>query len=202
MGIRRGQDWGSSGDLPDGGVIVASDAEARRIVEQARRRGDPIPTLGLAGGDLCRTLGGTGDISRLHEGGHTVRCDLGSVLIDGRIHWFTAHLLAMRSLLSGRFVVVMNAAFAGHWNLGPRAHPGDGLLDVSDGSLSPPQRLRAARRARTGTHLPHPDIATSRVAAFSASFERPVRVALDGVRVGTARKLAVRIERDALRVVI
>ena len=202
MGIRRGKDWGVSGELPDGGVVVASDVEARQVVEQARRRGDPIPTLGLAGGDLCRTLGGTGNIARLHDGGHTVTCDLGSVLLDGRIHWFTAHLIAMRSPLAGRFVVVMNAAFAGPWNLGPRAHPGDGLLDVSDGNPSLPQRLRAARRLRSGTHLPHPDIAPSRVGAFSASFERPVRVSLDGRPVGTARKLAVRIEKDALTVVI
>jgi hypothetical protein len=202
MGIGRGRDWGSAGDLPDGGVIVGNDAEARRLVTDARRRGEPIPTLGLAGGDLCRTLGGTGDVQRLATHGHTVTCDLGSVLVDGRIHWFTAHLVALHSRLAGRFVVVMNAAFIGSWNLGPRAHPGDGLLDVSDGNLRPSQRIRAVRRLRSGTHLPHPDIATSRVDAFSASFERPVRVLLDGVRVGTARKLAIRVEKDALTVVI
>lgn len=202
MGIGRGRDWGRSGELPDGGLIVGDDAEARQIVTAARRRGEPIPTLGLAGGDLCRTLGGAGDVGRLRSGGHTVACDLGSVLLDGRIHWFTAHLVALHSRLAGRFVVVMNAAFIGSWNLGPRAHPGDGLLDVSEGNLPLSQRLRAVRRLRSGTHLPHPDIATSRIEAFSTSFERPVRVLLDGVRVGTARKLAVRVERDALTVVV
>lgn len=129
-------------------------------------------------------------------------CDLGSVLLDGRIHWFTAHLVARRSRLTGRCVAVMNAAFLGSSNLGPRAHPGDGLLDVSDGNLGPIQRLGAARRLRTGTHLPHPDIATSRVAAFSTTFERPVPVLLDGEHAGTVRKLAVRVEKDALRVVV
>lgn len=202
MGIVRGRDWGRSGELPDGGLIVGDDAEARQIVTAARRRGEPVPTLGLAGGDLCRTLGGAGDVDRLRSGGHTVACDLGSVLLDGRIHWFTAHLVALHSRLAGRFVVVMNAAFIGSWNLGPRAHPGDGLLDVSEGNLPLSQRVRAVRRLRSGTHLPHPDIATSRVEAFSTSFERPVRVLLDGVRVGTARKLAVRVERDALTVVV
>ena len=202
MGIRRGGDWGRPGVLPDGGVVVRGDAEARAVAEAARRRGEPIPVLGLAGGDLCRTLGGTGNTGRLRGNGHTVTCDLGSVLLDGRIHWFTAHLVARHSWLAGRALVVMNAAFLGRWNLGPRAHPGDGLLDVSDGSLPPAQRLAAWRRLRSGTHLPHPAITTRRVAAFSADFERPVPVLLDGVRVGKARNVVVRVEPDALTVVV
>ena len=202
MGIRRGGDWGRPGVLPDGGVVVHSDAEARAVVTEARRSGRPIPVLGLAGGDLCRTLGGTGNAARLRSGGHTVTCDLGSVLLDGRIHWFCAHLVARQSWLGGRVLVVMNAAFYRRWNLGPRAHPGDGLLDVSDASLPPAQRLLAWRRLRSGTHLPHPDIATRRLAAFSIDMERPVPVLLDGVRAGKARNLVVRLEPDALTVVV
>ncbi len=202
MGIRRGGNWGSPGELPDGGVIVTSDAEARRVVEDARRRGDPLPTLGLAGGDLCRTLGGSGDVARLRGGGSVLTCDLGSVLLDGRIHWFTAHLIARHTWLGGRVLVVMNAAFVGRWNLGPRAHPGDGLLDISDADPPLRQRLGAWRRLPSGTHVPHPDIATSRLASFSTSFERPVPVLLDGVAAGVARTLTVRVEADALRVVV
>ena len=202
MGIRRGRDWGAAGELPDGGVIVASDAEARRVVEAARRRNEPPPVLGLTGGDLCRTLGGSGDAARLRAGGTVVTCDLGAVLLDGRLHWFTAHLVARHSWLAGRALVVMNAAFVGRWNLGPRAHPGDGLLDVSDARLSFRQRLGAWRRLPSGTHLPHPAIAMRRVSAFSTTFDRPVPVLLDGVAAGTARKLAVRVESDALTVVV
>ena len=202
MGIRRGGDWGTGGRLPDGGVVVASDGEAREVVEAARRSGEALPVLGLAGGDLCRTLGGSGDRGRLHEGGSALTCDLGSVLLDGRIHWFTAHLVARRSWLSGRVLVVMNAAYLGRWNLGPRAHPGDGLLDISDGSLPLRQRLGAWRRLPSGTHLPHPAITTARRAAFSTSFERPVPVLLDGVPVGRARTITVRVESDALTVIV
>lgn len=202
MGIRRGRNWGSPGELPDGGLIVTSDAEARQVVEEARRRGEPLPTLGLAGGDLCRTLGGTGDLARLRTGGSLLACDLGSVLLDGRIHWFIAHLIARHTWLGGRTLAVMNAAFLGDWNLGPRAHPGDGLLDISDADLALRQRLAAWRRLPSGTHLPHPDIATSRLGSFSTSFERPVPVLLDGVAVGRARTLTIRVEADALRVVV
>lgn len=172
------------------------------MVETARRRGEPVPVLGLAGGDLCRTLGGRGDLARLAAGGALLTCDLGSVLLDGRIHWFTAHLVARRSWLAGRVLVVMNAAYLGRWNLGPRAHPGDGLLDISDAGLSLRQRLAAWRRLPAGTHLPHPAIATTRRAAFSTTFERPVPVLLDGVPVGRASTITVRVESDALTVVV
>ena len=202
MGIRRGADWGTRGELPDGGVIVTSDGEAREVVEAARRRGEAVPVLGLAGGDLCRTLGGSGDLARLRDGGSVLTCDLGSVLLDGRIHWFTAHLVARRSWLTGRTLVVMNAAFLGRWNLGPRAHPGDGLLDISDANLPPRQRLAAWRRLPTGTHVPHPAIDTARRATFSTSFERPVPVVLDGVPAGRAHRITVRVESDALTVVV
>ncbi len=183
-------------------MVVSSDAEAREVVEAARRSGEAVPVLGLAGGDLCRTLGGGGDLARLRDGGSVLTCDLGSVLLDGRIHWFTAHLVARRSWLSGRVLVVMNAAFLGRWNLGPRAHPGDGLLDISDASLPLRQRLAAWRRLPTGTHLPHPAISTARRATFSTSFEHPVPVLLDGVPAGRAQRITVRVESDALTVVV
>lgn len=202
MGIRRGVDWGGTGALPEGGVVVSSDREAREVVEAARRAGGPVPVLGLAGGDLCRTLGGGGDPARLRNGGALATCDLGSVLLDGRIHWFTAHLVVRRTWLFGRVLVVMNAAFMERWNLGPRAHPGDGLLDISDANLPLRQRLAAWRRLRTGTHLPHPGITTARRAAYSTSFERPVPVLLDGTPVGRARRITVRVESDALTVVV
>ena len=35
----------------------------------ARRTGEPVPTLGLLGGDLCRTVGGQGDEARLPRPG-------------------------------------------------------------------------------------------------------------------------------------
>src|SRR3546814_10527940 len=84
----RISDWSSdvcSSDLPHG-VVVRSDAEARAIVTAARRAGEPIPPLGLLGGDLCRTLGGSGDEPRLRsETATRLTVDIGSVLVDGRL---------------------------------------------------------------------------------------------------------------------
>src|SRR5690606_21746422 len=66
--IRKGEPWGEPGALPEDGIVVRSDAEARAVVTAARRAGEPVPPLGLLGGDLCRALGGTGDEARLRSG--------------------------------------------------------------------------------------------------------------------------------------
>jgi len=203
MAIRKGEAWGAPAPLPDDGVVVASDAEARAVVTAARNDKRPLPTLGLLGGDLCRTLGGLGDPSRLRSAeAVTFPVDLGEVLLDGRLFLFVAHLVARRRAWRGRAVVVMNAAWLGPLNLGPKAHPGDGLLDLSDGALGWRDRVEARRRARVGAHLPHPAIATRRTRAAQLHFERPVPVRLDGELVGAFRDLSVRVEPDALRVVV
>lgn len=203
MTVERGVDWGRPGGLPADGVVVADDAEARAVVEEARRAGRPPPPLGLLGGDLCRTLGGRGDAARLRsEGAVTFTVDLGSVLVDGRRHWFVAHLVARRSWWRGRIVAVMNAQWLGDWDLGPRAHPGDGLLDVTDADPPLRDRLQARTRLPTGTHLPHPAITTRRVRAWQTDLDPPLDVWLDGTRVGRARALSVRVEPDALTVVV
>ena len=205
MTVRKGEAWGEAGGLPPGGVIVAGDAEARAVVEAARRAGDPVPPLGLVGGDLCRTLGGRGDRARLAGGGGVrVPVDLGSVLVDGRHHWFVAHLVARRSWWRGRVVAAMNAEFLGPWDVAPRAHPGDGLLDVVDAApgLSLRDRVRARRRLPYGGHLPHPAIAVSRRPAVQIDLDAPTPVWLDGERVGEARRLSVRLEPDALVCVV
>jgi hypothetical protein len=203
--VRRGETWGSAGGLPPGGVVVASDAEARRVVEAARRAGDPVPALGVLGGDLCRTLGGRGDRDRLDGPDAAVLpVDLGSVLLEGRQHWFVAHLVARRPWWWGRIVAAMNAEFLGGWDVAPRAHPNDGVLDLFDvaASMSPTDRLKARRRLPAGGHLPHPAIATSRRAAAQFELDRPTPVWLDGERMGEFRRLSVRVEPDALVCVV
>jgi diacylglycerol kinase family enzyme len=203
--IRRGEAWGEIGGLPPGGAIVHRDADARQVVEAARRAGEPVPALGLVGGDLCRTLGGRGDLARLDRGESArLPVDLGSVLVDGRQHWFVAHLVARRSWWWGRIVAAMNAEFLGDWDVAPRGHPNDGMLDLFDvaASMSLTDRWKARRRLPTAGHLPHPAIAASRRSAVQVEFAVPTPVWLDGERVGEARRLSVRVEPDALVCVV
>jgi hypothetical protein len=203
--VEKGRPWGEPGDLPAGGVLVRSDAEAADAVTRARRAGEEVPALGLLGGDLCRTVGGRGDEARLAPGGGSVRlpCDLGAALLDGRLHWFVAHLVARRSWWRGRLFAAMNAQWLGRWDVAPRAHPGDGLLDVLDvPALGPGDRWKAWRRLPSGTHVPHPGIRQQRAAAVQATFDPPLPVWLDGRPVGAVRHVSVRLEPDALLVVV
>lgn len=56
------------------------------------------------------------------------------------------------------------------------------------------------KRARTGTHLPHPQISTRHVAQLSTAFGRPLVIWVDGVRWGSAVDLTITVEPDALTV--
>lgn len=162
-----------------------------------------MPVMGLTGGDLARTVGASPEGERLRSPeAMTLPMDLGSVLIDGRQHWFVAHLVARRSWLRGRIVAVMNAQWIGRWDMAPRSHPNDGILDVFDADLSLDDRLKARSRLVTGTHVPHPGIRQRRVDAVQFEFERPTPVFLDGERIGSARNLSIRVEPDAWTAVV
>jgi len=203
MAIRKGEAWGSPGALAPGSPVVDSDAGLRAIVEQARRTQTPIPMVGLVGGDLCRTVGGPGDHRRLTGGGVILPIDVARADIDGTTHWFCSHLVARRSWWFGRAVAVMNSQWLGDWDLGPRSHPNDGLLDLTDGTLPVGDRREARRRARTGTHLPHPALRAARSAHHELSFDPPLDVWLDGQRVARkVRSVVVTVEPDAAEIVV
>jgi hypothetical protein len=194
--ISKGSAYGEPGvSLPADGVRCADDAAARHAVEAARRRGTPPPVLGLLGGDLARTLGGHGSLDVAFP------IDLGQVLVDGRLHHFVAHCV-IRTRTWSRVIAAGNAQWIGTWNAWPKGHPNDGRLDVLDASLPLGQRWQARRRLPTGTHLPHPGITVSRTAATTFELPRPLEVRCDGEVVGRGTTIALRIEPDALRVVV
>lgn len=195
MTVRKGAPYGEPASLPHDAVMVHSDAEARATLEAARTDGRPFPVLALAGGDLCHTLGGSGRFVTAFP------VDLGEVLVDGRLHLFTAHLVARARWWSYAFVA-MNAQWWAHWNLGPRAHPGDGLLDTYEARLGVADRRKVHRRLHHGAHLPHPGIRERRLPAVQVELPRPLPVEVDGEVVGRGRLLSVRVRPDALRVVV
>ena len=199
-----GVDFGEAGEIPPDAVAADGDAAAGRIVAEARRAGRPVPPVVLAGGDLARTLGL--DPARAAAPrpaaatGARFRVDVGAALVDGRLHWFVAHLVARRSWWRGRLLVAANASFIGRWNAAPRSHPGDGRLDVFDADPPLTVRLAARRRLPSGDHVPHPDITQRRTAASQHDLNPPLDVYLDGRRLARARTLSLRVEAGALEV--
>ena len=203
MTIGKGQVWGQPGPLPDDGVLVRTDAEASAAIAVARADGTALPILGLVGGDLARTCGATGDEDRLRgSDAQRLPVDLGIVAIDGVEVPFVAHVVVRRRTWLGPIVVAMNAQFIGRADVAPRSHPNDGRLDVLAADLALGQRWEARRRLATGTHVPHPGVRERRVRDAELPVARGAEVWVDGVRRGRPARVEVRIEPDALTVVV
>lgn len=201
MPISRGSDYGEMAPLPSDAPIVSDDWSLRALVLEHRRGGVPTPTVGLLGGDLCRTLGGVGDRARLSsDEARTFSVDLGTAVCDGLSTVFVAHLVAGRPFAGG--TAVLQAQWLGDMDLGPRSHPADGRLDVTTGRLRWRQRRTALRRARTGAHLPHPDLEHRQLVEVLIESDRPRPVVVDGRAIGRFRRVEIGLEPDALRVVV
>ena len=206
MTIRRGEEWGVVGTVPTPLPVFADDAALFRFLNEANRDRRVVPVVALTGGDLWRTLGGSADRPPPAPGeqGMLLPVDLGTVLTDDADVFFAAHLVVRRSWWRGEVVAVMNAEFIGRWDVAPRSHPNDGVLDVVRVApeMAIGDRWKARRRLPTGTYLPHPHIDQHRLPEVHFELERPLDVTIDGVSVGRQRRLSVGVVPDGLIVVI
>jgi len=177
-------------------VRADSDADLARRAGRAEADGHRLAAQ-VGPGDVLRTLGLT--VPRPPAERLRYSVDLGWASLGGGPPLpFVAHLCAHRPLWRGPFALAMNCAWRGSWYLGPRAHPNDGLLDVTwSAGLAARQRLLARRRVSTGSHLPHPDLRVERVARWHHRFTRPMPVALDGQRHGSHLEVEVWVTPDS-----
>ncbi|MGH1490992.1 MAG: hypothetical protein ACRBK7_16625 [Acidimicrobiales bacterium] len=230
MTIEKGQAWGIPAPDVKPEHSAGNDAELASLAGAAVAEGHPL-VASVTAGDLLATLGlsqprpiderfaypidlGQAFLRSESDGLEAGPFPFVAHLIvghAGRSPW-PASFGPLADLIGGAIaralghgvpctVAAMNAAWLGDLRLGPKAHPNDGLLDVTEGQVGFRERREAVSRARSGSHLPHPALSTSRVAQWSASFDRPRSVSLDGVAKG--RFMAVRIELvpDAITVV-
>jgi hypothetical protein len=190
MTIRPGDDWGELVAIPDDLVDADSDAALAACVTRGDRR-----AVRVRGGDLLATLGGPVPGDRVRR----LPIDLLRVTADDRSYVAVAHVVARRSWWRGPVLAVMNVDRLGHWDVAPRAHPNDGRADIVEiaAAMGPRARWQAWRRLPTGTHVPHPQLATRRAKRVEWTFERPLRLWVDGVARGTVRSLRVEVEPDA-----
>lgn len=189
MAIERGSDWGSPGRLPPESPDATSDAALAALIAAGTR------SVRLHGGDVARTVG-VNDASLARDAAVLLPIDAIEVSIDGDTTIAVAHVLV--GSRRRPHVAVMNAAFVGRLNLAPRAHPGDGQLDVVTFDLSSIDWYKARRRMPTGAHVPHPGISTRRCADWAREPDAPVRVWVDGVRHPVAAEVRCRVVPEAV----
>jgi putative lipid kinase YegS-like protein len=205
MTVRKGEPWGTVGPVPPGLVIVRTDRELFDLVNARRAADQAVPPIGLLGGDLCRALGGTGQEERFAGDVPILPVDLVRLEIGSRTVWASAHVIARRWWgWRGELVAVMNGQYAGRADVAPRAHPGDGQVDVVTvaGAMDARARWQAWRRLATGTHVPHASITARRTRALTIELPARTPVTADGRRIARARTFTVTVEPAALTVCV
>ena len=198
MTIRRGEPWGEAVGVPPDLTVIVTDGELHDTIVGHRSVGTAVPPIGLAGGDLARTVAGGSD-GQFTTGATRLPLDLVRVEADGHTTWSAAHVVCRRAWWRGEVVLAMTAQYLDGRDVVPRGHPNDGRLDLLSVEPAMPARVRwqAARRARTGTHLPHPQLRTRQVAAIDLAFARPLHLWVDGRRWRRASAVTLTVEPDA-----
>ena len=100
-------------------------------------------------------------------------------------------------------VVIANGQYLRACDVVPRGHPGDGRVEIHVYMLRRAERRAMRARLATGTHLPHPRIATTsgrRVVVESASGAIPVEV--DGAGLGRTARLDVEVTPGAFSLLV
>jgi hypothetical protein len=190
MTIRKGEEWGTPAARPSGLVVARTDAELAAMVAA-----EPGGEFGVAGGDLFRSLGSPPSRAE----GQRLPIDAVRVRLDGAEPILAvAHVVAHRRWVNGPVVIATNCGYVRGFDAAPRAHPNDGRLDVIevDPSMSIRQRLQARRRARSGTHLPHPQLRSRTVESMEWEWTSPITVDVDGVARGRCTRLTVEVLPD------
>lgn len=218
MTIRKGEQWGQAGVLATDALVVTSTQDAHRQLFKMMKNGwipgsTPPLRVGLTGGDMHRTLGspdrGSGG---LYEQAHVYPIDLIIVEADGKRWPALCHVMGFEGkkrsffrspLWRTRTFVAMNASLYDDLVLGPKGHPNDGRLEVTDGVLAQSEHRQGLYRARSGTHFPHPTLTHTRpkqrdVVSVSG---KALEVVCDGVTIGKFTEFRVELIADALEVV-
>lgn len=217
--IRRGEPWERPSDATIPPPLVrGSDHDLAAAVAAGGRelRFEPAgPTdlgraLGLESGRGGDGTGGDGwvvDVDMIHV-------DEGRLAVNSVVLGVPPHRLRRRDALvpvhvevDGRTlaadrattVLVVNGGWLAGNDVAPRAHPGDGRLDVQLYAVPRRQRRELRRRLTTASHLPHPDIVVRRARSLAVEFERPRSCTVDGCDEGRRDRIDVEVVPAALR---
>lgn len=207
MTIRKGVDWGTTAPTPATLALVRSDSELREFLSDARLMGVAPGPFGLLGGDLMRTVGGSGDESRLTTAQDVTHLTIDAVRViadDMRIGWFAAHCVIRHGWWRNTLIGAFNAQFLGSWDVCPRGHPNDGKIDIItvSAAMSIRQRVMARQRLPLGIHVPHPQIIIRQSPTTVIMLDKPMKLWLDGQTWGSAQRIEFVVEPDSFVVCV
>ena len=94
--------------------------------------------IGLQGGDLYKSLGGSGVAGLEADGVNTVglKLDLGQLVVDESSYLFASYCKLLKPMKPWSTIWIINSPIIGQRRISPKSHPGDGWLDVVEFSLS------------------------------------------------------------------
>ena len=212
MVIDKGQDWGRpyAGDRPI--VAAVGDADLADKVHRSLSRGDGADEIlfTVGTGDVAASLGfgDPSDVDRSASDRLVFPMDLGLVEAGPKAGQpettfpFAAHVVGRSNRWAWPELIVMNAPLAGELRFGPRAHLNDGVLDITTGRLPWRQARQARERARSGSHLPHPELTTVRRSEFEFTSSTALHIEVDGEPRGRWRWFRVTVVADAFELVL
>ena len=189
--------WAYQGAVPSSLPTAKSDKE---IIEHFF---NGYSLIRLEGGNLCKTLGGKKPTAATdYSTGTICDVDLGSVQVSGKSIYFASHCSIRKHRYTTKGALVMNAQWYKSRRVAVRAHPSDGKLDIVFSDLEPRQFLLAAKRSRSGNHIPHPDIRVQKVQNHTLDYPHPMRIYADGVFIGIESTIEIGIDHRAIKVVV
>ena len=215
--MKKGEPWGEEATGPPDLAVTGDDPDLARALDAVRPgllvRFHPSPDS-----DLARAVGLGGsppgstslpmDALRLGGAGLAVNAVVTGVTPDRLRPWHRRHRTTVevdgRRVFDGRAtsVVVMNGQYLRGADLAPRGHPGDGHCEVQVYALAPSQRGSMRSRLASGSHLPHPGVATATGQRVAVRWAGSQPLEVDGRRTGATEDLAVELVPGAYRLLV
>ena len=205
MTISRLSQYGTSVERPQHLGVLRSDRE----IAIDFLKGDQRAFNTVIQGSIAQALGITANVSESNA-----RALVTHVLIDLlQVEFGTTDtqnkptsivvagsIVLQHHTLLKTHLILSNSGIVRGRDVLPRAHPNDGYVDVLniDEAITTRQRLFAWRRAKTGSHLPHPQLRASRSTEFEWSGQAS-RMVADDVTFAGVVWLRCKVLADATR---
>jgi hypothetical protein len=214
--IRPGEDWGSPTTAEPDAEISGDDAALALAVTQSPGslfRFHPSSTSDLARAIGAQTAGTTGvelALDALEVVNHGLACNMIVLGVPpDRVRRFSRRI-PVTVTVDGKpwlqtratTVVVATGEFRHGADLVPRGHPGDARIEVQVYAPAPRDRANLRARLKSGTHVPHPQIAQRACRTVTVQWAATRALELDGHRSGGAIETTISVVPGAYRLLV